>query len=125
MPPPFLLWMANSWPSSLIANNLVTVDGNGFSDIFTYERESLPPTVDSTSPADSANGVAVGSSITATFSEPMNGSTIDTNTFTLDNGVTGTVTYDAEQHHSYLHPHEQPRLRHHSYRHHHQPPPRT
>jgi hypothetical protein len=25
----------------------------------------------------------------------MNGSTIDTNTFTLDNGVTGTVTYDA------------------------------
>jgi hypothetical protein len=25
----------------------------------------------------------------------MNGSTIDTNTFTLNNGVTGTVTYDA------------------------------
>jgi len=77
------------------SDNLVASDGNGFFDIFTYERESLPPTVDSTSPADSANGVAVGSSITATFSEPMNGSTIDTNTFTLDNGVTGTVTYDA------------------------------
>ncbi len=78
-----------------IASNLVAVDTNGFSDIFVYERESLPPNVDSTSPADSANGVAVGSSITATFSEPMNGSTIDTNTFTLDNGVTGTVSYDA------------------------------
>jgi Tol biopolymer transport system component len=78
-----------------LSSNLVTGDDNGTSDIFTFERESLPPTVDSTSPTDNANGVAVGSSITATFSEPMNGSTIDTNTFTLDNGVTGTVTYDA------------------------------
>ncbi|MCG6917677.1 MAG: Ig-like domain-containing protein [Deltaproteobacteria bacterium] len=74
---------------------LVTDDNGLFSDIFVYERESLPPTVDSTSPANNSNGVAVGSSISATFSEPMNGSTIDTNTFTLDNGVTGTVTYDA------------------------------
>jgi len=75
--------------------NLVAADSGLFSDIFVYERETLPPTVDSTSPAHNANGVAVGSSITATFSEPMNGSTIDTNTFTLDNGVTGTVAYDA------------------------------
>ena len=75
--------------------NLVAADSGLFSDIFVYERESLPPTVDSTSPAHNANDVAVGSSITATFSEPMNGSTIDTNTFTLDNGVTGTVSYDA------------------------------
>ncbi|MGW8180230.1 MAG: Ig-like domain-containing protein [bacterium] len=75
--------------------NLVAADSGLFSDIFVYERESLPPTVDSTSPAHNANGVAVGVSITATFSEPMNGSTIDTNTFTLDNGVTGTVAYDA------------------------------
>ena len=84
------------------ASNLLGVDNDGndndtnnSTDIFLYERESLPPTVDSTSPAHNANGVAVGSSVTATFSEPMNGSTIDTNTFTLDNGVTGTVTYDA------------------------------
>ena len=75
--------------------DLVADDNGLFSDIFVYERESLPPNVDSTSPADSASGVAVGASITATFSEPMNGSTIDTNTFTLDNGVTGTVIYDA------------------------------
>jgi len=75
--------------------NLVAADSGLFSDIFVYERESLPPNVDSTSPAHNANGVAVGSSIAATFSEPMNGSTIDANTFTLDNGVTGTVAYDA------------------------------
>ena len=77
------------------APDLVVGDGNGSSDIFTYERESLPPTVDSTSPTDNANGLGVGTSITATFSEPMNGSTIDTNTFILNNGVTGTVTYDS------------------------------
>jgi Tol biopolymer transport system component len=77
------------------ANNLVTADDNGIFDIFSYERESLPPTVDSTSPAHNANDVAVGAAIAATFSEPMNGSTIDVNTFTLNNGVTGTVTYDA------------------------------
>ena len=77
-----------------LASNLVTGDGNLSSDIFTYERDSLPPTVDSTSPAHNENGVSIGSSITATFSEAMNGSTIDTRTFTLDNGVSGTVSYD-------------------------------
>jgi hypothetical protein len=79
------------------ATNLLGVgnDTNGSTDIFVYERESLPPNVDSTNPANNANGIGVGDVITATFSEPMNGSTIDTNTFTLDNGVTGTVTYDA------------------------------
>jgi len=75
--------------------NLVAADSGLFPDIFVYERESLPPTVDSTSPAHNANGVAVGASITATFSEPMNGSTIDSNTFTLNNGITGVVSYDA------------------------------
>jgi Tol biopolymer transport system component len=79
------------------ASNLLGVgnDTNGSTDIFVYERESLPPNVDSTSPANNAKGVGVGTTITATFSKPMNGSTIDTNTFTLDNGVTGTVSYDA------------------------------
>jgi len=77
------------------ATDLVADDNGLFSDIFVYERESLPPTVNSTSPTHNANGVAIGSSITATFSKPMNGSTIDTNTFSLDNGVTGTVSYDA------------------------------
>lgn len=75
--------------------DLVADDNGLFSDIFVYERESLPPNVDSTTPADNANGVGLGAAISATFTEPMNGSTIDTNTFTLNNGVTGTVTYDA------------------------------
>ncbi len=77
------------------ADNLVANDTNGFFDIFLYESESLPPNVISTSPADSATHVAVDAVMTATFSEAMNASTIDINTFTVDNGVTGTVSYDA------------------------------
>ena len=53
------------------------------------------PTVSSTSPANNATGVAVNTAITATFSEALDAATITVSTFTLDNGVTGTVTYDA------------------------------
>jgi Tol biopolymer transport system component len=98
-----------SWDPSISANgkyvafesdadNLVAGDAPppiGFRDIFVYERESLLPTVDLTSPVDGSTNAAVGAGITATFSEPMQASTINTNTFTIDNGVTGTVSYDA------------------------------
>jgi len=53
-----------------------------------------PPTVNSTSPLDAAIDVAVDATISATFSEDMDDLTIDTNTFGLDNGVTGSVSYD-------------------------------
>ena len=52
--------------------------------------------VASTSPAQDASGVGVGSSITATFSEPIVVASINTTTFSLGTGVTGTVTYNAE-----------------------------
>ena len=55
---------------------------------------SGPPTVLSVTPVD---GVCPNTTVTATFSEAMNPSTINTNTFTLAAGgtaVTGTVTYD-------------------------------
>jgi O-glycosyl hydrolase len=55
------------------------------------------PTVSSTTPANGATGVsATAPSITATFSQAMNSSTLTTSTFTLTGGggaVTGTVTY--------------------------------
>jgi hypothetical protein len=51
--------------------------------------------VDATNPSDSTTGVPLDTAITATFSEAMDASTIDTNTFTVDNGVTGNVSYDA------------------------------
>ncbi|NVN90122.1 MAG: Ig-like domain-containing protein [Desulfuromonadales bacterium] len=55
----------------------------------------VPPTVTSTVPTNTATTVALNSILTATFSKVMNSSTINTNTFTLNNGVTGIVTYNA------------------------------
>jgi Tol biopolymer transport system component len=78
-----------------VAFNLVAGDSNTAPDIFIHNRDSLPPTVASTSPTDSATDVAVDAGITATLSEAMQASTINTTTFTMDNGVTGTVSYDA------------------------------
>ena len=55
-----------------------------------------PPTVISTDPANAATGVAISKVIAANFSEAMNPTTINTNTFLLSEGVTpvaGTVTY--------------------------------
>jgi hypothetical protein len=56
--------------------------------------DTIPPAVNDTNPVDSATGLAVDAGITATFSEAMQASTVNATTFTLDNGVTGTVSYD-------------------------------
>jgi hypothetical protein len=56
----------------------------------------IAPTVSATNPGSGATGVAI---ITASFSEPMNASTITAATFTVSDAaavpVAGTVTYDA------------------------------
>jgi methionine-rich copper-binding protein CopC len=49
----------------------------------------------STDPAAGASNVALDTKIRATFSEAMDPSTITLSTFTIDHGVTGSVTYDA------------------------------
>ena len=54
------------------------------------------PSVTSTDPADVATGVLLYKVVTATFSVPMNQSTINANTFTVKQGTTsviGVVTY--------------------------------
>jgi uncharacterized repeat protein (TIGR02543 family) len=56
----------------------------------------IPPTVTSTNPIDNASGVALGQTVTATFSSVMDASTITTATYTLMQGTTfvsGTVSY--------------------------------
>ena len=58
----------------------------------------VPPTVSSTSPANGAIGVAANATISATFSEAMDSSTITTSTFTVSTGginISGTVSYDS------------------------------
>lgn len=56
------------------------------------QPDTTPPTIVSTSPANNATGVAVDTSITATFSENMDSSTINTSTFYIV-GISGTVSY--------------------------------
>ena len=63
----------------------------------TGDVDITPPTVSSTSPVNGAANVNVNSTITATFSEEMQSSTINTNTFTVSDGngnIGGTVSYN-------------------------------
>jgi hypothetical protein len=53
-----------------------------------------PPTVISVAPPSGAVGVCPNTVVTATFSEVMDPATINTGTFTVSPGVTGTVTLD-------------------------------
>ncbi len=65
---------------------------------FTTEADTTPPTVMSVTPATGATGITVGVNVTATFSEAMTASTIDTTTFELRDQagalVSAAVTYD-------------------------------
>jgi hypothetical protein len=59
--------------------------------------DTTPPTVTSTTPAANATGVQVGASVSAIFSEAVNG--VSTSSFTLTpqggSALTATVTYDS------------------------------
>jgi subtilisin-like proprotein convertase family protein len=60
--------------------------------------DTTPPTVSYTSPANNATDTAVIPIVMATFSEAMNGATVDSTTFTFMQGgspVSGAVSYDA------------------------------
>jgi subtilisin len=61
--------------------------------------DQTPPKVTSATPANNATGVAPGANVKAIFSEPMQGSSVNTATFKLKkagttNFLTATVTYD-------------------------------
>ncbi|MBW1933375.1 MAG: Ig-like domain-containing protein [Deltaproteobacteria bacterium] len=76
------------------------VSGYGTSDprlcYFEKVEDTTAPTVTSTSPAADATGVAVDASISATFSEAIDSSTITEDTFTVStsgSNISGTVSY--------------------------------
>jgi hypothetical protein len=66
--------------------------------VVTRITDTTPPTVVSASPVSGASGVGINASVTVTFSEEMDQSTINTTTVTLmdgaNNPVTATVTYN-------------------------------
>jgi len=68
--------------------------------VWTFTTVAAPvPTVTSTTPASGATNVTVGNALTATFSQPMNASTITASTFTLtgpgNTAVPGLVSYNS------------------------------
>jgi hypothetical protein len=54
--------------------------------------DTTRPTVSSTVPASNSTAFA-NAAISATFSEVLNAATVNSTTFTLNNGITGTVSY--------------------------------
>jgi len=93
-------------PTASPGQSYTSRTGTGWSDITTIYNANTnvclkgfataAPTVTITSPVNGATGFAVNALITALFSEAMNPLTITTSTFTLNNGVSGIVTYDAQ-----------------------------
>ncbi len=67
---------------------------NPSTQVVTITYDTTQPTVVTVSPADGSTGVAVNANFGVAFSEAMNPSTVNTSTFLVDNGVTGTVSYD-------------------------------
>jgi len=96
----------NLAPSTTYTGTITTgakdVAGNALASnyVWSFNTGATPditsPTVISTDPVNNATGVALNKKIAATFSEAMNGSTINATTITLKQGTTsvlGAVTY--------------------------------
>jgi hypothetical protein len=89
----------NSTYTARVMSSVKDLMGNALQTdyVWTFSTSaSLSPTVTSTDPVNNANGVAPNKIVTATFSEPMNPSTITSTTYTILQGATtiaGTVSY--------------------------------
>lgn len=87
--------------TATITTGVQDLAGNAMSANYSWQfktsaPDTTPPTVTSTSPANSASAIALNSAISAIFSEPVDPATITTAQFTLMNGTTpvsGTITY--------------------------------
>lgn len=70
---------------------------------FTTIADTTPPTITATTPTNAATGVALTTTVTVTFSEAMDPTTINTTTFSLavtspSSAVAGTVSYNNGTH---------------------------
>jgi hypothetical protein len=90
----------NTVYTATIATGAQDTFGNALATDFVWSFKTAangcnpPPTVVSVTPANGETGVCSLAVITATFSEAMNASTINTTTFAVTPGVTGTITHD-------------------------------
>jgi len=95
---------SNSTFVATISAGAKDVAGNALASPYTWTfmtgaiLDATAPTVVLTSPVDLATAVPLGATLTATFSEPMNPTSVNAVTFTLKAGnllIPGTVTYVA------------------------------
>ncbi|MEZ4270395.1 MAG: Ig-like domain-containing protein [Myxococcota bacterium] len=84
-----------------VVGSLRDLAGNAMGSDYTWSfrttsngQDTTPPIVVSTDPAAGAVDVALNSTISATFSEVMDASSINSSTFSIDGGLTGSVSYD-------------------------------
>jgi len=95
---------ANSQFTATITTAATDVAGNALASNFVWSfttggsADNTPPTVTAISPSDGSIGACLTRSVSATFSKPMDATTINASTFGVtDNGVAvpGSVSYDA------------------------------
>lgn len=80
---------------TIVAYDDKTGEKNSSNLTFYITYDTTPPTVNYVSPANGATGINRSANFGVSFSEAMNPATINTSTFSVDNGVTGSVVYDA------------------------------
>jgi hypothetical protein len=101
--PPAANFAASTLYTATITTGAKDLAGNAMAANFAWvfktgaTADTTPPTVSSTDPVNAASGVAISSSVYATFSKPMDPTTITATTFTVVASgippVSGTVTY--------------------------------
>lgn len=93
----------NGTPISFSNQTIKGVDYGAFPGVAgsysaTYAADNTAPSVTSTSPANGATNISQGSSVTVTFNEAMDASTLNSSTFELRNAgvlVPATISYSA------------------------------
>jgi O-glycosyl hydrolase len=91
---------ANTTYTAAVTTGVVGATGSAIANVdsWSFTTAQAPvPTVTAVTPASGSTGVAVASTVTATFSEAMDATTVTNSTFTLTGGgasVTGAITVD-------------------------------
>jgi len=91
---------ANTTYTAAVTTGVVGATGSAIANVNSWSfttAQGPVPTVTAVTPASGTNGVLITSTVTATFSEAMDPSTVTGSTFTLTGGgasVTGTITAD-------------------------------
>lgn len=63
--------------------------------IFTITQKGIPPAVSAASPANHSANVALNTPIRVTFNKAINPATLNNDSFTISNGISGIITYDS------------------------------